>query len=98
MRAEISEIFESIQGEGILVGVRQIFVRFARCNLSCTYCDTVKNSELFFDYISNRRLRNPISAEYVSSVIRSANVHSISLTGGEPLLYADFIRKIQQST
>ncbi len=96
MRAEISEIFESIQGEGILIGVRQIFVRFARCNLACTYCDTAKNSEFCMDYISNRRLKNPISVEYVSSVIRSAKVHSISFTGGEPLLYADFIRNVEK--
>jgi len=97
MKAEISEIFESIQGEGILVGVRQIFVRFARCNLACTYCDTAKNSEICRDYISNRTLRNPISAEYVSNVIESAKVHSISFTGGEPLLYADFIRKVEKT-
>ena len=36
MIADVAEIFESIQGEGILVGVGQIFIRFARCNLSCS--------------------------------------------------------------
>ncbi len=97
MRAEISEIFESIQGEGILVGVRQVFVRFARCNLACIYCDTAKNSEFCRDYIHNRTLRNPISAEYVSNLIKSAKVHSVSFTGGEPLLYADFIRNVEKT-
>ncbi len=96
MQAEISEIFESIQGEGILVGVRQVFVRFARCNLACTYCDTHKNSKFCRDYVSNRTLRNPISAEYVSNVIKSVKVHSISFTGGEPLLYADFIKNVEK--
>ncbi len=97
MKADISEIFESIQGEGILVGVRQVFVRFARCNLACTYCDTAKNSEFCMDYIRNRTLRNPISAEYVSNLIESAKVHSVSFTGGEPLLYADFIRNVEKT-
>ena len=51
LEAPIVEIFSSIQGEGLLVGRRQIFVRFAGCNLDCNYCDTedsksVKNGEL----------------------------------------------------
>ncbi len=96
MRAEISEIFESIQGEGILVGVRQVFVRFARCNLSCTYCDTPTNSETCRDLVSGKILKNPISSEYVSKVIDGLKVHSVSFTGGEPLLYADFIREVEK--
>ena len=39
-KVKIKEIFASIQGEGIFVGVKQIFVRFCRCNLACKYCDT----------------------------------------------------------
>jgi len=36
----IFEIFSSFQGEGTLVGRRQIFIRFAGCPLRCSYCDT----------------------------------------------------------
>jgi len=39
-RAAIHEIFASIQGEGIWIGERQIFVRFLGCDLHCRYCDT----------------------------------------------------------
>jgi len=97
MKAELSEIFESIQGEGILLGVRQLFIRFAKCNLDCVYCDTPKDSKFCEDRVNDRRLRNPVSAEYVSKLIESVKVHSVSFTGGEPLLYADFILKLEKT-
>ncbi|NHW22980.1 MAG: 7-carboxy-7-deazaguanine synthase QueE [Archaeoglobales archaeon] len=97
MRGRISEIFESIQGEGILVGVRQLFIRFCGCNLDCYYCDTLKDSEFCFDHVSGEKIQNPISAEYVQRRIDSAKVHSVSLTGGEPLLQAEFIRALNKT-
>lgn len=39
-RAAIHEIFASIQGEGLWIGERHIFVRFLGCDLRCRYCDT----------------------------------------------------------
>ncbi|MBN1405468.1 MAG: 7-carboxy-7-deazaguanine synthase QueE, partial [Candidatus Omnitrophica bacterium] len=45
--ANVLEIFSSIQGEGIYVGERQIFIRFAGCNLNCVYCDTKNNKKPF---------------------------------------------------
>ena len=38
--AQLIEVFSSIQGEGLLVGCRQVFLRLALCNLDCGYCDT----------------------------------------------------------
>ena len=38
--AKIKEIFESVQGEGSIVGFKQLFIRFCGCNLRCKYCDT----------------------------------------------------------
>jgi len=97
MKGRISEIFESIQGEGILIGVRQLFIRFCGCNLNCYYCDTLKDSEFCLDYVSGKKLQNPISAEYVQRRIDSARVHSVSFTGGEPLLQAEFIRALNKT-
>ncbi len=33
-------VFPLSEGRGVLVGCRQVFIRFAGCNLNCRYCDT----------------------------------------------------------
>jgi len=104
--ANIIEIFSSIQGEGPYIGCRQIFIRFAGCNLSCNYCDTpflpqefcnveVKQSSSFNAPASQfKQLKNPVSSERLFKEIANLNkVHSISLTGGEPLLHTEFLIK-----
>jgi|Deesub1362A_J573_1020465.scaffolds.fasta_scaffold00115_7 organic radical activating enzyme len=102
MKAPIREIFCSAQGEGPYIGVRQVFVRFEGCNLSCIYCDTPQDKKSEYCRVESvpgsfefTNLRNPLSPEEVSATMkRYANVHSISLTGGEPLIYAEFIREL----
>lgn len=80
--AKISEIFLSLQGEGIYMGIPQLFIRFYGCNLSCAYCDTNFDSHKTFAKDS-----------LISKILEYKKpYHSISLTGGEPLLQADFIR------
>jgi len=94
--AKIHEIFTSMQGEGIFAGKRQIFVRFFGCNLNCSFCDT-------------RQLASDIKEHSVedlfNEICRNSSpqgVHSVSLTGGEPLLHTDFIKllllKLKQGT
>jgi len=79
--ARISEMFLSLQGEGVYMGVPQLFVRFYGCNLSCVFCDTKVDS---FRTLTADALMSKI-LEYRKPY------HSLSLTGGEPLLQADFI-------
>ncbi|MGN1186728.1 MAG: 7-carboxy-7-deazaguanine synthase QueE [Methanobrevibacter wolinii] len=89
LEAPIVEIFSSIQGEGLFVGKRQIFVRFAGCNLNCSYCDTEASKSS-----KNGTLRN---VDYVVNKInelKTPDLHSVSFTGGEPSLYADFIKEV----
>ena len=78
----IKEIFESVQGEGPYIGVNQLFIRFSECNLHCAYCDTDFRSDL--KWYSTGELCEEIS--------KYKNIHSISLTGGEPLIAADFLQ------
>lgn len=87
MKAHINEIFSSIQGEGKLIGRRQVFIRFSGCNLDCSYCDTPQSRDPEFGPVFNEE-------ELFNSVnnLITPDFHSISLTGGEPLLHADFIK------
>ncbi len=97
----ISEIFSSIQGEGYLAGRRQIFIRLCECNLECSYCDTdhtrhdVCRVETSPGSGAFQTISQPLSLDYLSDLIRQwcqqipGAHHSISVTGGEPLLNAD---------
>ena len=103
--ASLVELFSSIQGEGPYVGYRQAFLRFHGCNLACAYCDTVlpvppptcrveePSSGIFSE------LSNPVSLTAVKEIIggwlaRSPGLHhSLSLTGGEPLLHCELLRQ-----
>lgn len=83
-KSKIIEIFTSIQGEGPYVGVKQVFIRFCGCNLNCGYCDTSEtpNEDLEF---------TPEELKKYVEDFNLKSVHSISLTGGEPLIWADFL-------
>lgn len=91
LQTEISEIFSSLQGEGPCLGVKQIFVRFGRCNMHCHYCDELEKmkKEAFTDYSLERLLKAIDTLE-----LERGPHHSVSLTGGEPLFYTPFLRNL----
>lgn len=86
----VKEVFTSIQGEGIKVGQRQLFVRMLGCNLACDYCDTPETQERQgpFTY-QNTSWENPIDVETLITTITESEV---AITGGEPLLQVDFLK------
>ncbi len=96
----IKEIFLSIQGEGPYIGCRQLFIRFCECNLKCDYCDTdfsVKDCQIEYKSGSDKfeYLRNPIEEHILVDIFKEfKNYHSISLTGGEPLLGYDVLLRL----
>lgn len=103
METSLVEVFSSIQGEGTLVGLRQVFIRFAGCNLACRYCDTPESDSappaLRFEVTPGQGdflyLDNPISPNQLLELINDYDlkiIHSLSLTGGEPLLHEDFLK------
>ncbi len=84
MKGRIAEVFESIQGEGVYLGERQIFIRFYGCNLNqCKFCDT--RLDEFKEYEPYELFSHLKSY--------SNNFHSVSLTGGEPLMQKDFLKE-----
>jgi organic radical activating enzyme len=86
MKADITEIFSSVQGEGLYLGVKQIFVRFKRCNMKCTYCDVPPD-------LTKKEYTVPeLMDEIRAREAKDGPHHSVSITGGEPLLYADFLQ------
>ena len=84
-KVKIKEIFASIQGEGPYVGYKQLFIRFCNCNLKCNYCDT--------EFSSNSDFEEYCPNELAEKVNEFKDVHSVSLTGGEPLLSVDFLKE-----
>lgn len=90
MTANLIEIFQSIQGEGKYAGVKQIFVRFFECNMHCVWCDTPHSIG------DTTRQYREVDLENVVKRMKELLVgtHSVSLTGGEPLLQAGFIKKL----
>lgn len=92
-KAKIKEIFSSIQGEGEYIGCKQIFIRFCACNLQCCYCDTdfyptnINDKNTFFEFTPDELV------SYLSENFDLASTHSISLTGGEPLIWVEFLKE-----
>lgn len=103
MPAYINEIFNSIQGEGPYAGMRQVFVRFEKCQLHCCYCDTPQTREISGSCRIETQpgsgtfslAQTPLHdiADHIRKLWTSSTKH-VSLTGGEPLLHADFIREL----
>jgi 7-carboxy-7-deazaguanine synthase len=101
--ARLIEVFSAIQGEGLNVGTRQIFIRFALCDLRCHFCDSAHtwNAPVNCRIERSPGLRdfeiysNPVSLPILIEWIERQNLpslhDSISLTGGEPLLHATFL-------
>ena len=106
-RAWLAEMFGSVQGEGPLLGVRQIFVRFQGCHRRCAFCDTAaargQRRPAYFSFApaagqyGARRRPNPVRPADLVRLCAELDaprggLHSISLTGGEPLRQAAFLR------
>jgi len=71
----ITEIFYSIQGESLSVGLPTIFIRLTGCPLRCNYCDTA------YAFQGGEQ-------KLISDILEEIKVYKtayVTVTGGEPL-------------
>lgn len=74
----VSEIFFSINGEGLEIGKPTVFLRLSGCNLDCSWCDT--------KYANYNVVEKNID-EILDEIGKINNgIKSVLITGGEPLL------------
>jgi len=76
---KINEIFYSIQGEGIYIGLPMIFIRTTGCNLRCRWCDTT------YAYEAGEEL----AITEIMERLKAYKSRELCLTGGEPLTQED---------
>jgi len=82
----VSEIFYSIQGEGINAGVPAVFLRTFLCNLTCGWCDT-KYTWQDQDKAIEGINYDSLTQEEIITEIKRYNSKHLVVTGGEPLIH-----------
>jgi len=80
---KINEIFETVQGEGQHAGKPVLFVRVSGCNKACDFCDTKYHI-----------LGKKMTVEELIKEIDKSSKRIVVWSGGEPMLYADAIKKV----
>ena len=83
----LSEIFFSVNGEGLQIGIPMVFIRLSGCNLRCKWCDT-KDS-----WVQN----DQVSLDDIVKEVDKYDTEWVCITGGEPLLQdiKPLIKKLQ---
>jgi len=85
---KISEIFYSVQGEGMLAGVPSVFLRTSGCNLRCTWCDT--------PYTSWNPEGDDLALDTILADVRGHGSRHVVVTGGEPLIQPEIVQLTQR--
>jgi 7-carboxy-7-deazaguanine synthase len=84
---KISEIFYSIQGEGMLTGVPSVFVRTSGCNLRCVWCDT--------PYTSWAPEGDDMTVAAILESVKQHPARHTVITGGEPMIAPQMVELTQ---
>ena len=86
-KIKVIEIFDSIEGEGSLIGYPTTFIRLEGCNLRCSWCDTK------YSYDTDKY--QLFSIEEILAKVNSFKNKKVCLTGGEPLYNQGFSELFQ---
>ncbi len=105
--APVLEVFASVQGEGMHVGEPQVFLRLAGCPLRCQWCDTPGSWALPANDAARARIggardedgwATPFRVATWIAEVERGEPRTISVTGGEPLLWPAFLRELPTFT
>ncbi len=102
--APVLEVFASYQGEGLYVGQPQVFLRLFGCPLRCRWCDTPGSWSIPREATARVRRTGSVESEeawatpfraatWITSLDPEAK-RAVSVTGGEPLLWPEFLRSL----
>lgn len=81
LNVRLSEIFTSVEGEGILYGTKTLFVRLAGCPFTCFYCDTPESLPL--DSGTEHTVEE--ACDMIDSGLQK-QTFKVNFTGGDPLI------------
>jgi 7-carboxy-7-deazaguanine synthase len=84
----INELFESLQGEGVLAGVPSVFIRTSGCNLRCWFCDSY--------HTSWEPTHAWMGLDEIVDRVDEFDADHVVLTGGEPLIHDDALTLINR--
>jgi 7-carboxy-7-deazaguanine synthase len=76
----INSIYRATEGEGIHIGIPQIFVRFQGCHIGCVNCDTKETWD--FDPSFTKSLDEVMEK---IEILSQGIIKRVSITGGDPL-------------
>ena len=104
--APVMEVFASFQGEGLYVGEAQVFLRLAGCPLRCAWCDTPGSWDIGEGRAAmvrkdgepparEERWASPFKAALWVASVEPGEPRTVSVTGGEPLLWPGFIQALR---
>ena len=88
--AKVTEVFLSIQGEGVYAGEPHIFIRFHGCNLRCAFCDTPQP-----EAPEESSIRAVV--DKIFDADKDGKAKAVTITGGEPLLHTQFLKVLLPS-
>src|SRR2546428_14032742 len=83
VQLRVSEVFASVQGEGVTVGTPSAFVRLQGCSVGCAWCDTK------YSWASTGGRETTLDA--LLAEVTSTGLDNVVVTGGEPLQHPAFV-------